>query len=140
MAIKEAEEILRKGGVSPTPNRILVVRELATAKSPLSLTELEQRLDTLDKSSVFRVLTLLSNRDLVHAVEDGRGIAKYELCHATHFDDIVGDDDLHYHFYCTQCQRTFCLPDLKIPDLRVPEGFKVRGANFMIKGICPDCS
>ncbi|MDE6272134.1 MAG: transcriptional repressor [Muribaculaceae bacterium] len=139
MVNKEAEEILRKGGVSPTPNRILVVRELAAANCPLSLAELEQRLDTLDKSSVFRVLTLLASRDLVHALEDGRGIAKYELCQADHSDDFAGDDDLHCHFYCTECRRTFCLPDLKVPDLKVPEGFNVRGANFMLKGICPDC-
>ncbi len=140
MSVKEAEGILRRGGVSPTPNRLLVVSHLLESQSPLSLTELEQRLDTLDKSSIFRVLSLLANRDLVHAIEDGRGIAKYELCHANHTEDLATDDDLHYHFYCTECQRTFCLPDMKIPELQVPEGFHVRGANFMLKGICPDCS
>lgn len=133
-----AREILGKAGVSATPNRILVVKELAAADSPLSLSELELSLDTLDKSSIFRVLTLLAAHDVVHAVEDGRGIAKYELCRAT--DRLQADDDMHCHFYCTGCRRTFCLSDVKVPDVEVPEGFNVKGVNFMLKGICADCA
>lgn len=134
---KNATDILNAAGLAPTPNRILVVKELLAASSPLSLSELESRLDTLEKSSIFRVLNRLSEIGSVHAIEDGRGIAKFELCHCT---DHLEDDDRHCHFYCSECRRTFCFSDVKVPEVDIPEGFDVKGVNFMLKGICPDCA
>ena len=34
----------------------------------------------MDKSSIFRTLTLFIEYDVVHTFEDGRGIVNYELC------------------------------------------------------------
>lgn len=134
--MKDSAEILSVAGIAATPNRILVMRELEKASGPLSLSELEQSLDTLDKSSIFRVLNVLAEHDVVHALEDGRGIAKYELCHSA---DRQVDDDLHCHFYCMKCRKTFCLSGVKIPEVEVPEGFSVEGVNFMLKGLCSNC-
>ena len=55
----EAEDILAAHGVRPTANRILVVRALQQASAPMSLTQLEERLESLDKSSIFRALMVL---------------------------------------------------------------------------------
>lgn len=73
---------LAEKGLKPTPNRILVLRELAASDHPLSLGELEIRLDTLDRSSIFRVLTLFLDHELVHSIEDGSGSLRYEACAA----------------------------------------------------------
>ena len=135
MNISEDQLVMR--GISPTPNRLLVMRELSRASRPLSMSELEQKLDSLDKSSIFRVLNLRTEHDLVHAFEDGRGIVKYELCHS---HDNLEDDDLHCHFYCTKCRQTFCLSEVKVPEVSVPQGFTVKGVNFMLKGTCPKCN
>lgn len=131
------EEILTAGGIKPTANRILVVRALLNSKSPMSLIELETALETMDRSSVQRVLTLLSEQDVVHVMEDGRGVSKYEVCHSHDHHDH--DDDHHAHFYCEKCHKVYCLEDVTIPHVPVPEGFMVKGANFMLKGICPKC-
>ena len=40
--------LLTAAGIRPTANRILVTRELLTSERPLSLTELETRIDTMD--------------------------------------------------------------------------------------------
>lgn len=132
----EAISLLDTHGIKPTPNRILVADALISACAPLSLIELETQIDTLDRSSVLRVLTLMLSHDMVHGLEDGRGVTKYELCHS---HDEHGDDDLHVHFYCEKCGRTICLEDHRIPSLSLPEGYTVRSANFMLKGICPEC-
>lgn len=50
--------ILEKKGVKPTANRILVLRALLAAARPVSLPELEELLERMDKSSIFRVLGL----------------------------------------------------------------------------------
>ncbi len=90
----------------------------------------------MDKSSIFRVLTLFLEHDVVHAFEDGRGVLNYELCssagHCHH-------NDGHIHFYCEACHRSFCLEDIRIPDFNLPEGFSPHSISFVIKGECPDC-
>lgn len=70
---------LERKGVKPTANRILVLKALKAADRPLSLTGLEKELWTMDKSSIFRVLTLFLEHDIVHAFEDGRGILTQSL-------------------------------------------------------------
>ncbi len=134
----DIDQLLSQAGIRPTANRILVMRQLIRSERPLSLTDLETRLDTLDKSSVFRVLTLLLEQGLVHGVEDGRGITRYEICHGDHHQS-GDDDDLHAHFYCEKCNKVFCFPQINTPHVNLPEGFSVNSINFMIKGICPDC-
>ena len=49
----------------PTANRILVLRALRESAYPMSLADLENHLETLDKSSIFRVLTLLLEHDII---------------------------------------------------------------------------
>lgn len=131
-------QALENAGIKATSNRILVFRNLMDATSPMSLVELETSLETLDRSSIQRVLTLLSGHGLVHVMEDGRGVAKYEVCHSD--DNHHEHDDHHAHFYCEKCLRVFCLEDVRVPHILVPPGYEVTGVNFMLKGFCPDCS
>lgn len=136
--MQDIAQILSQAGIRPTSNRILVMRELLNSRCPMSLMDLETAIDTLDKSSVFRVLTLLLEQGVVHGVEDGRGITRYEICRGDHHRHGA-DDDLHAHFYCEKCNRVFCFPQINTPAVDMPEGFSVNSINFMIKGICPDC-
>lgn len=137
--MKDVAAILESEGVKPTANRILVLRTLLNAESPMSLIEMETELETLDRSSILRVLTVFSDHGLVHVMEDGRGVSKYEICHSHNHTHDGLDDDRHAHFYCEKCDRVYCLEDVLIPHIPVPYGFEVKGANFMLKGICPAC-
>ena len=129
--------ILEMHGVKPTAMRLLVFRELDRARHPLSLKDLEERMVTADRSTIFRTLSLLHKKHIIHAIEDGSGAMKYELCHSS--DLCEEDDDQHPHFYCEQCQRTFCLHDTPFPRVCLPEGFQVTATNFLIKGLCAEC-
>lgn len=132
----DIESLLERGGVRPTSNRILVLRAIKEGKGPMSLAELESSLETLDKSSIFRVLSLLLEKHIVHAVEDGRGVECYELC-SGHGDDCLGE--IHAHFYCTCCRQVYCLDDVVAPAVPIPEGFVATSVNYMLKGICGKC-
>ena len=130
------EHLLGEHGVKPTANRLLIARALQEASGPMSMMELEAKLETIDKSNIFRTLTAFREAHLVHVLEDtGEGI-RYELCHS-HGEEH--DEDLHVHFYCTHCHRTYCLEELPVPEVAVPEGFKVESASYLLKGICPHC-
>ena len=71
---------LESKGIRPTANRILVMKTLMGEQNPQSLSNLERKMVSMDKSSIFRTLTLFLEHDVVHAFEDGRGVLCYELC------------------------------------------------------------
>lgn len=128
--------IMERADVKPTSNRLLVLKALLSAKCPLSLIEIETTLHTLERSSILRVLTLFHAHDIVHTIEDGRGITKYEVCHG---DISCSIEDMHPHFYCEKCNQVFCFENIPIPSINIPEEFNVRSINFMLKGTCPNC-
>ena len=113
-----------------------MVKELAASSRPLTLAELEMKILSIEKSGIFRALTLFKEHHLVHTIDDGSGSLRYELCYS-HSDDE--DDDLHVHFFCEHCHRTFCLDGVAVPQVSVPEGYVVISACHVVKGICPEC-
>ena len=137
MEEKHLLELLESPGVKPTANRIVIARALAAAGRPMSMTELETELETIDKSNVFRTLQAFREAHLVHVLDDSGDGVRYELCHSHHEDE---DDDLHVHFYCEKCRRTYCLEDIPVPSVAVPDGYDVHSVSYLIKGICPSCS
>lgn len=136
-ATDRASSMMAQRGIKPTPNRILVLRAMLAATRPVSLPELETILETMDKSSIFRVLGLFARHHLVHAIEDGSGTSKYEACHGERECTL---DDMHTHFYCESCRQTFCFPAIHIPPVTLPEGFVMTSINYMVKGICARCA
>lgn len=130
-------KLLQQHGIKPTSNRILVVKALAVEDNPSSLTELEEKLVSVDKSGIFRALVLFRDHHLVHTIEDGEGGIRYELCLSDNEDN---DDDMHVHFYCEKCHKIFCLYDTPIPHVELPQGFSRESANYVVKGICAECS
>lgn len=129
--------LLSRHGVKPTANRLLVARELDRERRPLSLMELECEILTMDKSSVYRVLTLFREHGLVHVVEGNEGVVSYELCRAGHASE---DDDLHPHFYCERCHELTCLEGIAIPAISLPGGYRQRAVSYVVKGICGKCA
>ena len=133
----QLEALMKEHGVRVTANRLVIVRALDTAGRPLSMTEIETMVDTIDKSNVFRALSVFRDAHLVHVLESSGEGLRYELCHS-HASDV--DEDLHVHFYCEKCHRTYCLEDVPVPSVSVPSGFFPRSANYLLRGLCPSCS
>ena len=127
---------LEQNGIMPTPVRILVFKCLENASSPLSLTDIETIIESVDKSTVSRTLTTFKEHHIVHSFNDGSGSVKYELCKSPH----NYDEDLHVHFRCEKCGKTLCLSSIKIPDVILPPGFEMHSSNFVISGICDLCN
>lgn len=133
----KATVFLEGHDIKPTTNRILVVKELMASDRPLSLSELERKILTVDKSGIFRTLILFRDHHLVHVIEGGAEGVKYELCHS---HDHHQDTDLHPHFFCEECQQTFCLDNLELPEIELPEGYDAHSMNLILKGRCPSCN
>lgn len=133
----DISDYLTGKNIKPTPNRILIAKELMKATSPISLSDLEEALYSIDKASIYRVLELFAKKEIVHVIEDGSRSLKYELCHSDTHHHI---DDQHVHFYCEKCNKVYCFEQVPVPHIEIPDSFEVKSINYMLKGICPKCN
>lgn len=122
--------------IKPTAMRLLILRTMMKAGRALSLVDIVDLLETVDKSTVSRTLSLFLSHHLVHTIDDGSGALKYAICGDGSATEV---DDLHVHFFCTQCRRTFCLRGLPVPLVHLPAGFSLSSVNYVMKGVCADC-
>ena len=136
MSSKDIESLMERHGVKPTANRIVIAGALAQAGRPVSMGELEAVVDTIDKSNISRALAAFRAAHMVHVIEDGSDSVRYELCLSEHEHS---DNDIHVHFYCENCGKTFCLHEIPVPPVALPEGWEAQTVNYLVKGICPDC-
>lgn len=130
-------EKLELRGIKPTAIRLLILRTMMGLNRAVSQSDLEEELQTVDKSTIFRTLTLFAERHLLHAVDDGSGSLKYAVCSD---DCTCSVSDQHVHFYCENCHRAFCFRQQAVPVVQAPEGFVLRGVNYVLKGLCPSCA
>ena len=124
-------------GIKPTAMRLLILRAMLDTNRAVSQHDLEETLQTVDKSTIFRTVMLFMEHHLVHAVNDGSGALKYAVCSD---DCTCSVSDQHVHFYCEGCHRAFCFRQQAVPVVEAPEGFVLHGVNYVLKGLCPACA
>ncbi len=81
--MKSLEERLQKRSIKPTAVRLLIFQIMSEFKRAFSLTDLETELETVNKSTIFRTLTLFHDNLLIHTIDDGSGSMKYSICSDT---------------------------------------------------------
>ncbi len=122
------EVILKSYGIRPTAIRMMFLRCLQQNEEALTFDEISELLDTVDRSTIFRTLSLFEKRDLVHRFEDGIGNVRHCL--------LVVE---HVHITCTCCGKTYTLPIEHYPQISIPENFKVERMKFVVTGVCNEC-
>ena len=131
-----AEALLDHAGVRVTAVRILILKAIRRDfQNAFSLADLEASLPSVDRSTLFRTLTTLTEAHLLHEIDDGTGAQKYCLCHHDNTQHCPG----HVHLTCIRCHRTYCLNNVRIPPVALPSWFEVEEAEYIVKGICEKC-
>ncbi|TWT58865.1 hypothetical protein KOR42_22520 [Thalassoglobus neptunius] len=79
--VEEVRQLLRNRNIRATPARISVLQQLRNAKSPLTHADLADKLVPLgiDKATVFRNLTDLTDADLISRRELGDPVWRFEI-------------------------------------------------------------
>lgn len=131
------ETRLIRHGIRPTSIRIMILKTMETFTTAFGLNDLEKRLDTVDKSSIFRTLNTFMKHHVIHSIDDGSGSIRYSLCDD---EEVCSLDRLHVHFACTSCRKTFCMRDVHVPVTGLPAGFVLSDVNYVLKGLCPECA
>ena len=131
------EQTLKQAGIRVTAVRLLIWRTIRREYAGVfTLGDLEEKLPTVDKSTLFRTLNLLSESHLLDTIDDGSGSQKY--CMRSADDPLSGVR--HVHFSCRICHQTVCLTNVTLPEVTLPEGFYVEDTEYVVKGVCPKCA
>ena len=131
------EQTLRNAGIRITAVRLMIWKQIRhEMEGMFSLYDMEEALPTVDRSTLFRTLTILNDAHLLHNVDDGSGVQKYCVCHHDDTRHCMG----HVHLTCRICHNTYCLTNTSIPQVPLPEGFHVEETEYIVKGICSRCA
>jgi Fur family ferric uptake transcriptional regulator len=134
--------VLQHAGHHKGAARDTLIELLARQSCALSALEIEDALRNsraarrpVARASVYRVLELLQDHELVNRLDVGDGIARYELV------DPAGAH--HHHMVCDQCGQLvpFHDPALErsINRLSGRLGFHTKSHEVTLHGDCPDC-
>lgn len=128
-------QLLESHGLQPTSSRLRVIGAIMQHTDTFSLMDLENALETVDKSTIFRALNKFLERGIIHEVDDGSGSKKYCFCTCSSSESHKS----HIHFTCLKCHKTMCIKNMSVPNLKLPPEFSIVETSCLIKGICPDC-
>lgn len=128
-----AENLLKDSGLRLTPGRLRILKLLQEATSPLSIRDLQTRLDflSLDQATVYRILKTLQQHHLVQSVTVGHKHQHWEPA------------DHHHHLICTKCSKVISLPECNLKHLesQITDSQKFQNLTHSLEffGLCPDC-
>lgn len=137
-----AENLLKTNNFRLTGPRKEVISILVKSKKPLNpykISELiEKRGVRVDVSTVYRILKVLLELNLVHFNDKSQG---YLFCSHVHDEE---DDKCHHHFICNSCGdvEEFCVDDKnflqKLSQL-LPQN-KILSHSIELAGVCSNCN
>lgn len=134
---QEEIKILESRNIKPTSGRILILKAMRGFDWAFTLSDLENALESVDKSTISRTIHLFHDHQLIHSFDDGSGSVKYSTCNS---DCNCRIDDLHAHFYCNYCKKAFCLNNIRVPQFELPPNVETESVNLVIKGYCGKCN
>jgi len=133
----DTEEILKKYDVASNPNRKIVLDILYQASKALTpkiiLEEIRKTRD-FDKVTLYRILDLLTNKNILRKISTSQGVLCYEINFTEHHP--------HAHFICVECGELTCLESQNLTRIlkeirkQTDHGHSV---DLKLEGVCSGC-
>jgi Fur family ferric uptake transcriptional regulator len=135
MLKSKAIELLQSAKLRQTSPRLAILGVMLAAKAPLTREQIAEQIgtDAPNKTTIYRTLTHLVEKNLVHQAYLEDRTWHFELAHN------CGKHQCHPHFTCVRCEQTHCLTGLSTPLVELPKGFSMQRQQIHIDGVCPDC-
>ena len=136
----EALALLKQRSLRATAPRLAVLISLSESKTPLSYSELLERLQghPWDPTTIYRNLIKLNEHKIITVVSRIEGMNRYALLNEN------GDQHKHPHFICDDCGQISCLSnELQISLSTITDGDwvnSIANAVVQLRGECPKCS
>ncbi len=138
MSEKDFKGLLKAHQLKITGPRLKVLDIMAQRSAATSQPMLEKTIgDSIDRVTLYRVLSTFEEKGIIHKVFDLNGTATYAFCSST--CDEHHHRDQHLHFMCTNCNSVYCLSKVELPPLSLPPGFGIEQWSVNASGICARC-
>jgi Fur family transcriptional regulator, ferric uptake regulator len=139
-----ATAVLREAGLKVTRPRVLVLTALRGRERPVTARDVYDALATLANTTslretppgvttIYRALTALAERGLLHRFPQGRAVTAYRLCPPSQ----------HHHLVCRNCGRVQEQPPGPVPEwiatVASAEGFAIEDYHAELVGLCVRC-
>ena len=133
------EELLSEADLKATTNRLRVLEVVGNNRFPLSTSDIYKilkRNNAIDRVTVYRILDLLVEHDVVERISTGGRAFYYGLAPNDHHRP-------HPHFYCKSCGQMDCLsPESLVVDtesLWKTYPGRIDKVEIRVDGICKNC-
>jgi Fur family ferric uptake transcriptional regulator len=131
---EEATGRLNQAGFRAGAARRQVIELLEGERCAVTALEIDRRLSSVGRASVYRTLEQLEQLDLVHRVDVGGEVSAFER-------NDPGEH--HHHMVCVRCGRLVPFEDRELERAihRVGEEaeFEVLSHDVLLRGVCPRC-
>jgi Fur family ferric uptake transcriptional regulator len=129
------EQALKQHRVSFTKPRKQIY-EVLSHSEPLTMQELIASLPEIDKTTIYRTISLFETIGIVQRLQIGW---KYKLELSNEYQDH------HHHLTCLHCGLTVALPEDaviedRLVDLARQQGFTPQDHQLEVRGLCSNCS
>ena len=129
------EEELRDASLKVTPARVATMKLFESHNKPLDVAhiidDLARKL-AMDRVTVYRILSALTQKGLLRKIEFGEGKARYEL-----------NKEEHHHLICQSCGAIEDISDCGIEILeekiKQKKNFLVKSHSLEFFGLCVKC-
>jgi Fur family ferric uptake transcriptional regulator len=126
---------LNEAGFRAGAARQKVIELLGGESCAVTALEIDRRLPSVGRASVYRTLEQLEQLELVHRVDVGGEVVAFER---------VDPSGHHHHMVCIRCGRLvpFSDPALEqaIEGIGEQAEFVITAHDVLLRGICPRCS
>jgi Fur family ferric uptake transcriptional regulator len=131
---QRAKTRLNEAGFRAGAARQKVIELLGGESCAITALEIDRRLPSVGRASVYRTLEQLEKLELVHRVDVGGEVVAFER------NDPGGH---HHHMVCVRCGRLVPFADPSLE--RAIEGvgeraeFEITAHDVLLRGVCPRC-
>lgn len=128
----EASELLKRAGISPSYQRIMILASLletdAHPSADVLFRQLGSDLPTISRATVYNTLNLLVEKGVINSLRTAGS--------ETRFDSV---SEKHGHFLCRKCKQIYDIPRQNIAADFELDGHLVESQELVYKGICKKC-
>lgn len=130
---KAFNEICKEKNISPSYTRRRIYEYIDESKNHPTVDEIYKELigelPTLSKTTVYNVLSLFIENDLVDPINTSNNEKRYEV-----------KIEEHSHFICNLCHTIYDLPKVETSYNKLtPPGFDITREEVNLYGVCPSC-
>ena len=131
--MKDAKKLLEKKGISPSLQRVIILKYLQDHQNHPTVESLYKELidviPTLSKTTIYNTLKLFGEKGIVYQLAIPGNEAHYDFA-----------ESYHAHLLCEKCGAIF---DLDLEDTeQIKEeidGHEINGMEVIYRGICRNC-